>query len=233
MNSANDLYTNGEYSARNPSFHVDDSPWKADQIMRMLAKNDIHPKTVCEVGCGAGEVLNQLYSQMGNDVTFTGYDISPQAYELAKGKAKERLNYHCADFLTADDHRYDLLLVVDLIEHVEDCFGFLRGLHGRAKYNIFNIPLDMSVRKVLFNVPMLRRRQFGHIHYFMKETAIATLTETGFQIADWSYVSMDLDTPSKSFPVALAKILLKTAKLISPEMSVRILGGHSLMVLAT
>jgi cyclopropane fatty-acyl-phospholipid synthase-like methyltransferase len=57
----------------------------------MIAQNNIQPKLIGEIGCGAGEILNQLYLQMPEDVRFTGYEISPQAYELCKQRENNRL----------------------------------------------------------------------------------------------------------------------------------------------
>ncbi|GAC1565336.1 MAG: hypothetical protein NVS3B14_02690 [Ktedonobacteraceae bacterium] len=54
-----EVYTSGEYLEKNPTWHVEESPWKAKQIMRMVAQNGIEPRTICEVGCGVGEVSIQ------------------------------------------------------------------------------------------------------------------------------------------------------------------------------
>lgn len=49
-----EFYKQGEYLEHNPSWHVEDSAWKAKQIVEMLNRHDIHPRTIAEVGCGAG-----------------------------------------------------------------------------------------------------------------------------------------------------------------------------------
>ena len=89
------LYTdeNGDYLKNNPTWHVEDSPWKAKQILTMLNRHPIHPKSVAEIGCGAGEILNQLYAALPDDVHFTGYDISSDAIRFAKQREKERLEF--------------------------------------------------------------------------------------------------------------------------------------------
>ena len=51
------IYTNGYYLEKNPTWHVEDSSWKAKNIIKMMKRNNIVPKTICEVGCGAGEIL--------------------------------------------------------------------------------------------------------------------------------------------------------------------------------
>ncbi len=83
-----DIYKSGEYLEKNPTWHVEESSWKAKQIMRMLARNSIAPGTICEVGCGAGEVLKQLQAKMDAACSLWGYEISPQALELARSRRK-------------------------------------------------------------------------------------------------------------------------------------------------
>jgi ubiquinone/menaquinone biosynthesis C-methylase UbiE len=84
------LYTQGAYLENNPTRHVEDSPWKAQQIIKMMKRDDIRPRTVCEVGCGPGEVLRQLQLGMDCACIFWGYEISPVAFDLSRKKANER-----------------------------------------------------------------------------------------------------------------------------------------------
>lgn len=130
-------YTDGEYLLANPTWHEEDSPWKAKQIMAMAHRNDLQPRSICEVGCGAGGILEALHTLMPENISFVGYDISPQACAKAKEKEIERLTFHERDLLEDDDF-YDLLLIIDVLEHIEDYFGFLRQIRPRSDYKIFN-----------------------------------------------------------------------------------------------
>jgi SAM-dependent methyltransferase len=229
---SDDLYSRGGYLARNPSWHEEHSPWKARHILRTIARNKLEPRSVCEVGCGAGGILEELYRSLPTSVSFVGYDISPHAYERARGKAKDRLQFHLADFLAEATPKFDLLLVIDVIEHVEDYFSFLRLLRNRATYKIFHIPLDISVQKILLMKPLMRRRyNLGHIHYFTKETALASLGDTGHDVIDYFYTAAALDRPPPSPLYALGRWPLKLTSMISQDLAARLLGGHSLMVL--
>ena len=225
-------YTEGEYLSANPTWHEEDSPWKANQIIAMVDRNDLLPYSICEVGCGVGGILEQLHGLMPENISFVGYEISPQACALANEKGKDRLRFLERDFLEESDF-YDLLLVIDVLEHIEDYFGFLRRIKPRSNYKIFHIPLDISVQRVLLAKPIMRRRrQVGHLHYFTKETALATLEDTGYEILDHFYTASTLDLPSPSLIYALGKWPLRVATLLNKDLAVRILGGHSLMVLA-
>ena len=227
-------YVEGHYEARNPRWHVEESPWKAEQILRILRKHNRQPRTICEVGCGAGEILSHLYNQLPSTVVLHGYDISPHAIELCKKHQKPRLAFHLGDLLQEEVVRpFDLVLTIDVIEHVEDYFGFLRKLRPRGRQHVFHIPLEISVQTVLRCSPILRaREQVGHLHSFTKETALATLADTGYEIVDYFYTAASIEPPNRSVKQQIGKLPRRVAYRLNADWAVRILGGYSLLVLA-
>jgi len=226
------MYTEGRYFKKNPTWHAEDSPWKAKQIINILSKNNIYPKSVVEVGCGSGEILNQLHLNMPEDTIFVGYEISPQAFELCEKRKKKRLNFYLKDFVHEKDAGFDVVLCIDVLEHIEDCFSFLRCLKEKAEYKIFHIPLDLSVQTVLRSSPILKVwNDLGHIHYFNKEIAIEILKDTGYQVLDYFYTAGSTDLPAKSFKSLLARIPRKIMFRLNKDIAVRILGRYSLLVL--
>ena len=175
------MYTSGEYLEKNPNWHVEESPWKAKQVTRMTTRNHVVPKTICEVGCGAGEVLRQLQEQMDNECLFWGYDISPQAFELSSIRANERLHFKRLDIRQEQDVFFDLMLVLDVVEHVEDYYSFLREIRPKGHYKILHIPLDLSVQTILRRNGLLKvRESYGHLHYFTKEIALRSIKDSGY-----------------------------------------------------
>lgn len=123
-------------------------------------------------------------------------------------------------------------MAIDVFEHVEDYFGFLRSLREKGTYKVFHIPLDLSVQMVLRSSPILRTRSLvGHLHYFTKETALATLKDTGFIIVDYFYTNAS-ELPNRGWKADLLKIPRKLGFLIDQDLTARIFGGFSLMVLA-
>lgn len=227
--AASDQHVNGEYFKKNPTWHVEYSPWKADNIHRLLTRRQILPQTVCEVGCGAGEVLRQLQLKMDPNCTFAGYDIAPPAIEMAKKRENQRLRFSLADFGEMETDVFDLLLVLEVVDHVEDYIGFLRMLRQRAQWKIFSFSLDISVQSALRSGAFLQRRDVhSHLHHFNKETALSTLQYAGYEIVDYSY-------PPNLAISQLARLAkpIRTAffKLV-PDLAVRLFGGYSLLILA-
>jgi SAM-dependent methyltransferase len=226
------LYVDGEYLAKNPGWHVEESAWKARQVVRALRQNDIAPKTICDVGCGVGEVLRQLQASLDGDCRFWGYDISPQAIYLAQDRASETIRFELGDFGRETEQCFDLILVLDVIEHLPDYFGFLQRLKARSRYKIFHIPLDLSVQTVFRKNALLKRRDmYEHIHYFTKDTALRALRDCGYDVVDYFYTPRSLD-----FGLTLGQVLLKLPRRLlfafDEDFAVRLLGGFSLLVLA-
>ena len=185
---ATEIYLDGTYLKNNPSWGIEDSPWKAIQIQKILSKNGIYSKTVCEIGCGAGEILNQLSSKNQN-TNFVGFEISPDAFELCKTRISENVKYFNKNLIN-EDAFFDTLLCIDVFEHVEDYIGFLKAIKKKSAYKVFHIPLDISVLNVLRGVLLIKRKSVGHLHYFTPATAIATLKDCGYEIVDYTGVRL-------------------------------------------
>lgn len=226
------IYNDGTYLDNNPTWHEEDSLWKAKQVKAIIENNALSPNKICEVGCGAGEILNQL-SNIYLNKKFYGYEISSQAFELCQKKSKTNLNFFLQDLFEENAVHFDIVMAIDVFEHVEDYFGFLRKLKEKAKYKIFHIPLDLSVQTILRSSPIIKsRKSVGHIHYFTKETALETLKDAGYDIVDYFYTGGALELPNRGWKANLLKIPRKFAFAINKDLAVRILGGYSLLVLA-
>ena len=182
-----DQYLSGEYLVKNPLWHADESPWKAKYVLQMIARNKLAPTTICDVGCGAGEVLRLIHEGLQGRCRCWGYDISPQAFARSRRLSSERLQFKLADIRQEKDAHFDLLLLMDVLEHVEDYFGFLRDLRPKAEYTILHIPLDISVRNVLLGRLCDFRAAYGHLHYFTKEVALEMLRDVGYEVIDYVY----------------------------------------------
>jgi hypothetical protein len=230
--SAVGIYKDGTYLKNNKTWHIEDSPWKAMQIAVLWNRNNIIPKCVCEVGCGAGDILSRL-SESYTDTTFVGYELSPQAFELCKERASDKVAFHLKSILE-EDVFYDCLLCIDVFEHVEDYMGFLRELRSKADVKVFHIPLDISVSAVMRSTMTKLRQSVGHLHYFTRDTALATLTDCGYEIIDSFYTTsfIDLADRSKTWRAKFGLLRYKMLYAMCPDLAVKLYGGCSLIVLA-
>lgn len=225
------VYASGEYLEKNPTWHVEDSEWKAQQILKMISKHHLSPKTICEVGCGAGEILRQLQANMAKDCAFVGYEISPQAIELCSDRANENLRFELKDITQdGEDASFDLLLVVDVIEHVEDYFGFLRNIRTKGRHKMFHIPLEFTSMGALRRWPRNYWNTLGHVHFFTKDTALQSLKDTGYTIIDCLY-TLEFSYRGITKSPLLLNLVRRVAFTISGDLAIRLFGGCSLLVL--
>jgi len=226
------IYTDGTYLRNNPEWHADDSAWKAGHVAAMLERHAIAPRTVCEIGCGAGEILRNLSTHLGAETRYVGYEISPHAYQICSRKSGGRFDFRLANLLD-EDARFDVVMAMDVFEHVEDYFTFLRKLRARGEHKIFHIPLELSAQMVLRGRPLLdARRSVGHIHHFSKETALASLEDCGYEVIDHFYTSGRTELGGLGWKSQLLKWPRQALYRVSPDAAARVLGGYSLLVLA-
>lgn len=227
-----DVYKDGSYLEKNPTWHVEESPFKVKYILQLLRRNSLNIHSICEAGCGVGEVLRLLQLGLPPDTDFTGFDISPQAHELSQGRANARLRFKLADITQQTGLSFDLLLVLDVVEHVEDYFSFLRAVQPIARYKVFHFPLDISVQAVIRKDGLLkRRRDHAHLHYFSKETTFETLADTGYRVLDYFYAPRSNEI-GPNLVQRLFRIPRTTLFAIHQDFAVRLLGGYTLMILA-
>jgi len=231
MENAGERYFDGAYLAHNPGWHAEHSPTKARWIDNILTRNRLEPETIAEVGCGSGEILVELHKRRP-ETRFVGFDVSPQAYAICSARQAPGLDFRHADLTTTPAEPFDLLLAIDVFEHVPDYMGFLQALKGKATHTLFHIPLDLSVQALLrgTSYPILRQHT-GHLHYFFKYTALATLADCGYEVVDWNYTRSSQELPGKGLRTKIANLPRRLTQLFSEDLSARVFGGYSLMVL--
>lgn len=230
--SSNDFYTRGEYLKHNQAWNIEDSVWKANYVHKLLVKHGIVTNDVVDVGCGAGGIIEELAKKI-DTATFTGFDIASDAIDMAKARSTGRVRFLNEDFAKINYPQTDLLLSIDVIEHVDDFYGFLRGLRHRSRYFVFHIPLDLCCRSLLKpHILFQQRKSVGHIHYFSKEMVLWFLNDLGYTVIDFVYTKPDIDVhPAKSVKSFLKKYLRKTSFLLNREWSIKLWGGYSMMIL--
>lgn len=237
------LYTSEQYLKNNPDWHVGASPWKASNMLQAMQRNHLHPQSVCEIGCGAGEILKILQTQLGEGCVFRGYDIAPEALALAKTRENKSLHFYAGD--VRDDHDYfcDLILIIDVLEHFENCFELLRDIKAKSTYKIFQLPLDASVMPILRNELAERRHTTGHLHFFSKDIALEVIQAAGYEILDCFYAIEPFrgaGARSLPFPLNLIRTIVRALQrlplallyALHKDFAARFFGDWKLIVVA-
>jgi len=230
-----DRYRSGRYAQDNPDWHEPDARHKARAVARMVNQCGLHPSTIADVGCGSGRVLLALKARLdaaGRDtIHYEGWDIAPQAIKRARKNEGDRLHFVCDDFL-GSERRVDVILCLDTFEHVADDVSFLSQLRSRADWFVFRIPLDMSALDAARPARMLHaRRQWGHRHAYNRALAEEVLAEAGYdvEVAWYHRVPPEVSGPRGRVVDLSRRAFFRAA----PDLTVRLLGGWSLMVCAS
>jgi SAM-dependent methyltransferase len=228
MNGLN-MYSDGCYLSRNPGWHENDAAWKASQVLSLLGDRNFRPESIVDIGCGTGGVLEVIAGAL-NGTRLVGYDPSSQAIGMVQRSDRVELRVGIPE----DVHEhFDLLLSLDVFEHVEDYVGFLRSLRPIADLFMFHIPLDISAQSVVREKPLLKgRSSVGHLHYFTRGTALASLETAGFEIV-CDRLLFPNDMPGRRAKTRIANIPRNLGRHLRPQLSARILGGSTLLVLAS
>jgi len=226
-----DIYNDNTYLDKNPTWHEEDASFKVSKIIKLLERNSISFKTVSEIGCGSGEILVQLESELPEVKNFFGFDISKDAISIAKKKETDKIKFDIKD--PSDNYEncfYDLQLVIDVIEHIDNYFNFLTRIVSKSHYTIFHIPLDMCVW-TLFREKMLieSKDRVGHIHNFTEDFITNILSDYGFEILDKIYTEPIFKPTSnkQKFVNFLRRFLFRVNK----RFCTKTLGGYSILLL--
>ncbi len=141
--------------------------WKRVQnqirIFESFLKEDNH---ILEIATGKGylaRLLSQLYKN------FVGSDIDPKVVEHNQ-VVNPDLKVILSDVIKLpEDKKYDVVIAMDVLEHVEDALQFAKKMHSLTKgYVVIQVPINR--RLVCPNKPHLQAgKNFdGHLHYFNK-----------------------------------------------------------------
>jgi SAM-dependent methyltransferase len=223
------MYNDGYYLSRNPGWHEECAEWKASKVLSLLSDRNLKPESIVDIGCGTGGVLDEIAAALP-ETRVVGYDPSAQAIGLVARSDRVELRLGGPD----DVHEhFDLLLSLDVLEHVEDYIGFLRSLRPLADRFIFHIPLDASAQTVVRETALLAARSnIGHLHYFTRGTALASLETAGFQVV-CDRLLLPTDAPDRLRRTQIANIPRNLGRRLNPALTARILGGFTLLALAS
>ncbi|MCU0362468.1 MAG: class I SAM-dependent methyltransferase [Bacteroidales bacterium] len=165
--------------------------WKVRKLAHLVPGYHTYAD-VLEVGCAFGVLLNMAGDKL-KIRSRTGIDISSENIEKAAG-----LWPACTFFMgTLDEflelnppakHRFDLVILSDIVEHVPDDLGFLKSAARAGRYVLLNLPLEKSYST--------RKRQYGetdpsgHLRAYDREMAVRLAEDAGFKIvADYTDIA--------------------------------------------
>lgn len=228
---ATSRYSQDDYAVDNPDWHEDDAPWKAAHIRTILERNQIEWKTLADIGCGTGAIVGILSKDYPQS-RMEGFEVSPYAHDLSRKRASDNLSFSMENAFQSGK-QFDVTMAIDVVEHVENPFEFLRAMRTMSRWQVIHIPLDMNALAVGRGwVLPEARRALGHIHYFSRDSALSMIAEAGLETIDSFYTAWAIDQSYKTWKKRLAAWPRRLAFRAAPDATVRLVGGWSLMVLS-
>lgn len=160
--------------------------WRHRILLQRLNRLDQSITNALEIGCGNGVVREMLERDLG--IPVDGCDLNQHALESAsKGKGR-LLIYDVFDQDLRMVNAYDMILLMDVIEHIDDDLAFLNAsLNHLAPGGIvvINVPAHMLFYSKYDQVAGHKRRyNRGDIETLFRAAKVATLSVThwGFSL---------------------------------------------------
>ena len=139
---------------------------------------ELQPKSVLDVGCGEGRLLNNLPDSIPNKV---GVDTSKRAITFAQAFASSA-HFQAIDAAKLDE-QYDVVVAMEVLEHIpdEEVSGFLQVLATRTR----------NGGTVIISVPsVVQPLQEKHYRHYNASLFTQQLESSGasLQISNFTYV---------------------------------------------
>ena len=142
-----------------------------DTLNLEITKKPLNKIKILDIGCGGG-LLSEPMSRLGADVV--GIDASEKNIKVAKLHAKKNnldIKYICASPENLKtDYKFDVILNMEIIEHVDNIDFFLKSCSHLLKKNgiMFVATLNKTLKSYVFAIvgasTLCDGFQLEHIH---------------------------------------------------------------------
>jgi 2-polyprenyl-3-methyl-5-hydroxy-6-metoxy-1,4-benzoquinol methylase len=140
-----------------------------------LSQLPVHSTTVLDVGCGCGQLLNEI-KKVFPDARLEGVDFSPESIRVARKLSPAAVFDVLSIFeLEKLGRQFDLVLCTEVLEHLEDADLAMEKLVGRCQHGgtlVITVPqgrLDTFAGHFNFWTPESFRREFRGLNPQVEE----------------------------------------------------------------
>jgi len=247
-----EFYTKGNYIKKHPDIHEKDSPWKISKIKpfvdEYVLKTNKKEIILLDVGGGKGIILKEIsdYLRERHNIKVNKYvlDLSAQMLDYQKKINPDILNIVEADICKApfENKEIDLVLMIDVLEHLPNTEKALKELKRISKYVLFKVPLENNLFFNLINILRLgsHRQQaikdVGHINSYNFRSLLAQLQQNLGKVIKYQFTNVYEYYASKNYPKKLPRWKYLRSKVgsllfnISPQLSAKIFSDFLLVL---
>ncbi|MCM8794461.1 MAG: class I SAM-dependent methyltransferase [Candidatus Omnitrophica bacterium] len=189
-----EYYSSDYFQVKKDFFHGQDYCQARDQSVssgtvtgyrQITAKLELEGKSILDVGCGSGALLESLKPH--RPARLVGIDVAEHPLEF--GRKRYGLELTCAALEKAGfaHETFDLLLMIDLIEHVENLPSFLREAMQvlRPAGKIFVLTPNYEAFRRAGSHWVELHKDFEHLQYFSRSSMAVLAGRAGLRLVDW------------------------------------------------
>lgn len=217
MEVLHNQYINGSYRKKHPDWHFKEAANKCIDLQPSFIsflkyRQPKHIK-VADIGAGAGGVLHETTTwlkSIDNELSIEpiAFEISPAAVSIAKERFPD-LDMRKMAFEDCDEN-FDLVLFVDVLEHLENPWAMLRQARQKSKFMIVRQPLLENFSTFRHSNYAYQRQHWGHITYFNYDSFLDMASACGWEALDTNLVpswelSQNLQEPKPLIPKLLTR----------------------------
>ena len=159
--------------------------WRHAVLLRQLASARLKPRNALEIGCGHGVAREMLERDL--DIPVDGCDLNLKALEMANPGKGQLFVYNIFDRNPAMLGAYDLVLLMDVIEHIDSDLEFLQASLSHLKPGgivAINVPAHMSLYGKYDEVAGHKRRySTAKIESLFRQTRLKMV-----RIVEWGFL---------------------------------------------
>ena len=221
-------HTPFSYAERHPEWHAEDSGHKARAVWSFVKRLGLTPARVVDVGCGAGGVTGRL-RHVWPDIE--GWDPSEVAIKMARTQHPE-CTFTRGHFEESGQH-VDMVLCLDVVEHVQDDVRLLTALGQQADHLIFRVPLDWSLLDACRPQRLKATLDhWGHLRAYDRSLLCKQMVQAGLSVRSITYDRVPPGEP-RSRLGHITGVLRDLGDTLHPRPFAWLLGGWSVLVYAT
>lgn len=151
--------------------------WKIPNLALVIPPS-FYAQKVAEVGCFNGHLISNIAINGNQNFLRYGYDANKSAIDCGT-KLYKNVTFSSQDIFEVQE-KFDLLILSDIIEHIENDQSFLRNCSQLSKNILINLPLE----KCLANI----NRQYGyndpsgHLRSYSLNSALNLIHQSGLRV---------------------------------------------------
>jgi SAM-dependent methyltransferase len=155
-------------------------------VKQLLGSADLAGKRICEIGCGHGLVQRQF--ELGYAATVDGMELNLPALEMNLSQKGQLYLYDIFDRKPQFGEAYDVIILFDVLEHINDDKGFL-SVAAEMVCPGGLVVINVPARKELYSDYDV---QAGHVRRYSLESLTQLAESAKLAIKKLSYWGLPL-----------------------------------------